>query len=198
MRGQKVSLHASGKQHITLPTGLIRTGASSNRFLKQWHEPEFREHAVATFQILFPSWGNKLSREDRESQPTVWKKNSILIDADDDEESLIVVSFVVADEDRVLPKEEGPWPMTILGILPLREGKTLWVLASKGLEGELKENIAASLMHIDARELVPENLFGERMSLSITGTAGDNRDSVWLVVIPFMYSPDVVHSADDT
>ena len=196
MKGQKVSLHASGKQHITVPTKPASVDGMSNRFLNQWYEPAFGKQAVATFQILFPSWGNKLNHEQRESQRARWKKNDILIEADD--ESLIVVSFIIMNEDHVLRKAEGPWPSTVVGILPLREGKKLWVLASKGLEGDLKENITASFKHIDARRFVPEDLYGETISLSLTGFAGDNPNSVWMVVVPAVYSPDVVHSPDGT
>ncbi|WP_420461665.1 hypothetical protein [Candidatus Palauibacter sp.] len=196
MKGQKVSLHASGKQHITVPAKPVSIDEMSDRFLNQWYEPEFSEQAVATFQILFPSWGNKLNHEQRELQRAAWKKNDILIEADD--ESLIVVSFIIMAEDRVLRKAEGPWPSELVGILPLREGKKLWVLTSRGLEGNLKENITASFKHIDPRELVPENLFGKTISLSLTGVAGDNPNSVWMVVVPVVYSPDVVHSPDGT
>ncbi|MXW92142.1 MAG: hypothetical protein F4114_17085 [Rhodospirillaceae bacterium] len=54
---EKVSLHASGDQHIAISDETaVRVGAGS-RFGPRWTEPVFDRGAVPTFSILFPPWG---------------------------------------------------------------------------------------------------------------------------------------------
>ncbi len=50
MQAQHVSLHASGKQHITIDPNSPSAGdLSEKQFMNQWHEPD---EGIATFRVL--------------------------------------------------------------------------------------------------------------------------------------------------
>ena len=84
MRDQKVSLHASGKQHISFnenaPSMRSYTGG---RFMNQWREPQHSQKAVSTFRLLFPFWGLSLNAEQRGRVHAIWDKNDVLIPGHD-------------------------------------------------------------------------------------------------------------------
>ena len=54
---EKVSLHVSGRQHISMPIGTSTEVGSGTRFGNVWQEPDFDSEAIATFSLLFPPWG---------------------------------------------------------------------------------------------------------------------------------------------
>ena len=106
MKGQKVSLHASGKQHVSFDKNAPgMEGLTGSRFMNQWHEPEYESETIATFRLLFPSWGVSLSAEQREAFKSTWDKNHILLEGHD--ELLTVVSFVIVDDNRRLVEAGG-------------------------------------------------------------------------------------------
>ena len=117
MRGQKVSLHASGKQHIAFDDAdAVKNHLNlPDRFLNQWREPHHGEQAVATFRLLFPPWGVAITAQQREVHRKRWNKNQILLEGN--HESMIVVSFVILDSGVALKKAAGSPPSTPLGVL---------------------------------------------------------------------------------
>ena len=138
MPGQKVSLHASGKQHISFSKdSAAKVSSTGDRFMNQWWEPQYTQNAIATFRLLFPPWGLRLNADQRRKTQTVWDKNDIWIQADD--ERLTVVYFVIVEDIKPLRKAEGSPPSWPIGVLTLRPGKTLYVIAEHRREGNWRK-----------------------------------------------------------
>ena len=138
MNDQKVSLHASGKQHISLNTSGPTVKSVESRFMNQWREPKYTTKAVPTLRLLFPYWGIGLTEPQRDNARKIWNKNGVLIPGHD--EMVTVVSFVIVDDGKRLKKEEGSPPSAPFGVLqmgPMR--KSLWVIASYEPELNLKK-----------------------------------------------------------
>lgn len=126
---EKVSLHASGRQHISIRSEVAERVGAETRFGNVWSEPEFGSSALATFSLIFPPWGVGL---DLENVPRGIKKDELLIIGH--KEMLVVVGFFVVDTERNL---RGQMPHIALGRLALREGKTLHVMAWKEPRNDL-------------------------------------------------------------
>ena len=141
----KISLHRSGKQHIAFrqETGLKMTPDS--RFWNQWREPPQQNPAIPSFQLVFPPWGVRLTGADREKTQKKWADNQILLKGDD--ERMVVVSFVILDKPKRL-KYEGENPQILIGELPFGDGKTLFVVAGKVPEENLREIVERGLSKI--------------------------------------------------
>ena len=134
MRELKISLHQSGKQHVAFTKGSGHEMTPGSRFWNQWREPPAQRPPVPTFKLVFPGWAISLNEEDRESASATWDRNDIFIEGDD--KLLTVVSFFIMDEGRV-PQQQG-LPSKAIGILPLRQGKDLCVIASREHERNFK------------------------------------------------------------
>ena len=151
MKGLKISLHPSGKQHIafTSESGLQMTEGS--RFWDQWWEPQFHNGSKVTpsFNLLFPSWGLGLTKAMRDANLKVWNKNQILVEAAESP-AATVVSFVITDDDMKMRfntiGESRSFP---IGILPAQAGKHLWVIAQHRPEGNMKELAGRGIGAID-------------------------------------------------
>ena len=183
MRGQKVSLHVSGKQHISFDKnapGMERLTGS--RFMNQWKEPEYEREAIATFRLLFPPWGIGLNAEQRDASRSKWDKNHILVEGHD--ELLTVVSFVIIDDEKKLRRQEGSAPMSLLGVLQLRPGKKLCVVAGWQPEGNLRTIVerAVEKIRIPAEQVVPKDFTGKDLSLCLTGYSSTN--SAYMLAVP--------------
>ena len=176
---QKTSLHRSGKQHISLDKSFVSQVGSSDRFMNQWREPHYTQETIATFRLLFPAWGVGLSEEQRRTAKSAWNKNDLLIHGHD--EFMTVVSFVIADEGVTIRKKKGSYPMCPIGILPLRPGKTLWVIAGWQPEGNLKTRVEESLGKIDVQKHLPEDIRGDTLSMYLTGESSP--DSTYMVAV---------------
>ncbi len=108
LKGQKISLHKSGKQHISFDESLSSKMNMTSRFMNQWREPHYEKEAVATLKLLFPpAWSIGLSEEQRAKAKSVWAKNDILIHGHD--ELMTVVSFVIVDNGVTIRKKEGSY-----------------------------------------------------------------------------------------
>ena len=126
---EKVSLHASGNQHIAITDETaVRVGASS-RFGPRWTEPAFDRGAVPTFSILFPPWGVS----DRRPENLARGKGELLIVGH--REKVVVVGFLILDSEKDLQVDV---PHFVLGKLALRPGKSLHVVAWKEAENNLR------------------------------------------------------------
>ena len=197
MRGQKVSLHASGEQHISFDKnapGMERFTGS--RFMNQWQEPEYEREAIATFRLLFPPWGIGLNAEQRDTSRSRWDKNHILVEGHD--ELLTVVSFVIIDDDKTLRKQEGSAPMSLLGVLQLRQGKKLCVVAGWQPQGNLRTIVegAVKKIRIPAEQVVPEDFTGKDFSLCLTGYSSTN--SAYMLAIPAKLATGYTESSAGT
>ena len=177
MKDLKISLHQSGKQHIafTSESGLEMTEGS--RFWNQWWEPQFHNghKVVPSFNLLFPSWGLSLTQAMRDTNPRVWNKNPIMVEAAESPVATIV-SFVITDDDLELRfntiGESRSFP---LGILPARSGKKLWVIAQQGPEGNMKELAGRGIGSIDTDmvEKLRGMPSGHVLGMCVTGLTED-------------------------
>ena len=197
MRGQKVSLHPSGEQHISFDKnapGMERFTGS--RFMNQWQEPEYEREAIATFRLLFPPWGIGLNAEQRDTSRSRWDKNHILVEGHD--ELLTVVSFVIIDDDKTLRKQEGSAPMSLLGVLQLRRRKKLCVVAGWQPQGNLRTivEVAVKKIRIPAEQVVPEDFTGKDFSLCLTGYSSTN--SAYMLAIPARLATGYTESSAGT
>ena len=153
MRGQKISLHKSGKQHISLDRSLLSAPTIESRFMNQWREPE-GSPVVPTFTLFFPRWGVGLNAEQRDTAKSTWAKNDILIRGD--EACLTVVSFVILDAALTVPEMPSRRP---IGVLSLGSEKTLWVIAGREPERDLKALVEAALVTLAASKKVDDRQF---------------------------------------
>ena len=186
LQGQKISLHESGKQHLSFPESLRAKMNMPTRFMNQWNEPNYEKEAVATLKLLFPSgWSIGLSEEQRAKSQSIWDKNDILIHGHD--ELMTVVSFVIADDGVAIRKKEGAYPIGILGNLPLRPGKKLCVIAGWEPEGNWKETAEEALRHINASRFTTEEDRGQDFTICLTGHYSP--DSAFLVAVPVKLGP---------
>ena len=124
-----MSLHASGQQHTFIDRSVAKCVDAESRFANKWNEPEFDSEAVATFTPLFPPWGVGLERADCIKGI---KNDELLILGH--RQKVVVVYFFIVDSERSM---RGRLPHIALGRLPLREGKTLHVIAWKEPQGDL-------------------------------------------------------------
>ena len=180
LKGQKISLHKSGKQHISFDRGLACQMGSSDRFMNQWHEPYFTQETIATLRLLFPAWGVGLNEQHRRTAKSAWNKNDLLIHGHD--EFMTVVSFVIVDDGVTIRKKMGSYACCPIGILPLRPGKRLWVIAGWQPEGNLKTRVEEALSQIPVRKYPPEDAMGKTLSMCLTGESSP--DSIYMVVVP--------------
>ncbi len=182
MKGQKVSLHASGKQHISIHPGSASTAnLTEKQFMNQWYEPD---QGTPTFRLVFPSWGIQLTEEQREQFKPTWMKNDIFIEGH--HEFLTTVSFfIVGDEARL--RKRGEFPGFVLGELPLTVGKKLAITADWERERELKSVVEDGLRRTGLVKDVIEGHLGKTLAACITGNCG-RPNSVYMVNFPIIYS----------
>ena len=130
---EKVSLHALGRQHISVRREVAKRLGLGTRFGNVWFEPEFEPEAIATFSLLFPPWSVGLELADI---PKQGKKDELFIVGH--REKVVVVAFFIVDADRNI---QGRVPHIVLGRLPLREGKTLYLIAWKEPQRDLMDRV---------------------------------------------------------
>lgn len=165
---EKISLHASGNQHIAISDETaVRVGAGS-RFGPRWTEPVFDRGAVPTFSILFPPWGVTDGRPESLAR----KKDELLIVGH--VEKVVVVGFFIIDSGRTLRVDA---PHFTLGRLALRPGKVLHVVAWKEPENDLRTLLRASLTQVPSP--LPE---AGDLVLNFEGFRA--RDSAFMVAVP--------------
>ena len=173
---EKVSLHTSGRQHISMPSKKAATIGAHSRFGNVWIEPEFEREAIATFSLIFPPWGVGMRFEH-----TKRAKDEFLIVGH--REKLVVVNFFVVDSNR---KMQGHLPHFVLGQLPLRPGKTLHVIAWKEPQNDLMDRIQKVFPRISPT--FSELKLGEDdYTLNLQGYRGPN--STYMVSVPVHYTP---------
>ena len=141
MQGLKISLHKSGKQQIAFTSESKHQTTEGNRFLDHWPEPDHYRgpKIVPTFNLFFPSWALTLTQTVRDSNPKVWDKDQIAIQAAETPMAT-VISFVITDNDIAMNfNPTGESPNFPLAILPLKAGKTLWVVVCHRHENNMQD-----------------------------------------------------------
>ena len=101
---EKVSLHASGRRHISIRSDVAKSVGAESRFANVWSEPEFDAKPAAAFSLLFPPWGVGLGPDDFSKRIT---KDELLIVGH--REKVVVVGFFIVDATKNL---QGQRPST--------------------------------------------------------------------------------------
>ena len=180
MKEVKISLHKSGKQHISFSKGSGIEMTPGSRFWNQWWEPLHGKQAIPSFKLYFPSWGTRLSEKERDKAKSKWEKNQILIEADD--EHLTAITFIVLDKGTTLTKQDDGLPSCPIGVLPLHSGKKLCVIAGFQPEGNLRQNAKIAVEDMNNRNLPLEEHAGKILHTCVTG---DNQDGyAYMVTFP--------------
>ena len=179
MKGEKISLHRSGKQHISFDEEVATRMNSSDRFMNQWREPHYTGEAKPTLRLLFPSWALGLNEVERHNSESAWKKNQMLISGHND--LMTVVSFVIVHDGVRLRKKEGSHPWSLIGDLSLRPGKRLLVIAGWEPEGNWRAVVEEALSKITDPRVVSGGFPGDPLSISLTGYSSP--DSAFMIVV---------------
>lgn len=173
---EKITFHASGKQHISITPDTAANTGMNNRFMNEWVEPEFEQEAIATFSLIFPPWG-----VGRSYGPEQLTKDELLIIGH--KEKLVVVYFFIVDSTDNL---QGGLPHIVLGEVPLRPGKTLHIIAWKEPQNNLLERIHSVIPHASLNFSKQDFEEGD-YTLNIHGYRGVN--SAYMVNVPVKYTP---------
>ena len=169
---EKISLHASGKQHISVSKETAEKAGLKGRFGNQWYEPMFDTEAIPTLSLMFPPWGVGLEPTEI---PKRFNKDELLIVGH--REMLVVVAFFIMDSGRKL---QGRISHIVLGQLPLKKGKVLHIIAWKEPQGNLIEQVRYALYRIPKISNL-DNIDGE-ITMNLQGYRQPN--SAYLVVVP--------------
>ena len=178
MKEVKISLHRSGKQHIAFTKGSGHETKPGSRFWNQWWEPPPQRPPVPTFKLVFPGWAISLNEKDRKKLREKWDTNQVLIEGDD--ELLTVVSFFILDEGLV-PLQEG-LPSAPIGILSLRPGKDLCMIASREHARNIKSVVEKGLKRIRVNTPLPGEVYNRVLSACLTGD--EPAGYAYMVVVP--------------
>ena len=146
MKEVKISLHASGQQHIAFTQESGHTTVSGTRFWNCWTEPPQQRPPIPSLKLLFPDWATTLGHKDVRPGRPKWPDNQILIEGD--AEYVTSVWFFVIKEGHSLTHANVP--SDTLGILPLRPGMELHVIACKERIPRLKEVVEETVDRIAA------------------------------------------------
>lgn len=142
MSEMKVSLHGSGDHRIafTSESGLEMTEGS--RLWTGWTEPPFCDGSgkvIPTLKLFFPSWALTLTQEMRRANPKVWQRNQFFIEGAESPMAT-VVSFAITNDDLsirfISGRDQRSFP---IGVIPVRSGKQLWVVAQYVPEANMQE-----------------------------------------------------------
>ena len=174
---EKVSLHASGRQHISLSGKVLDGQHDGGRVGPVWSEPDFSDGAVATFSLIFPPWGLGVKPKPRKKY-----KDELLIIGH--REKLIVIRFFVVESGKHL---NGSMPHVLLGKLPLVSDREVQIFACKDPDNGLMERIKESSFPEMAATFDQLNLQNDDYVLDLAGFLGPN--SAFLLSIPVKYTP---------
>ena len=176
LNAEKISLHASGRQHISIRSESAKRIGAESRFGNVWSEPEFEQTAIATFSLLFPPWGVGIRPNSVRA-----KRDEFLIVGH--REKLVVVSFFIVDSDK---KMQSSSPHFVLGQLPLRPGKTLYVIVLKEQQINLIDRIRDVFPHV-SQSFYEMQAVESDYTLCVQGYRGPN--STYIVTVPVHYTP---------
>ena len=181
----KVSLHQSGRQHIAFRREAGIEMTPGNRFWNRWMEPPPQNPAVPSFKLFLPVWGVRLSEADRHKTKEMkgkWDRNLILINGDD--EHLVTVSLIIVDDSTRL-NLVGDYPLSLIGVLPLRKGKKLHVVAAKQPDRGFRDKIEQAVAQIqipEANSLAEGPEGDEPLFVCMSGNISD--EYAFMVAVP--------------
>ena len=182
MQDEHISLHASGKQHITIyPKSPTSSDLSEKQFMNRWYEPD---EGTATFRLVFPWWGTQINEEQRNRYKSKWKKNDVFIEGH--LKFLTIVAFWIVREQVNLQKK-GKFLGFVLGELPLTSGKKLVITAEWEPERSFQSVIKKGLRQVALTEDFSDHDMGETLDMCMTGYIG-SPDSVYMVNFPVIHS----------
>ena len=118
-----------------------------------------------------------LNHQDRQKVRSKWNKNHIPLEGDD--RLLTTVLFFILDE-GLIPRQEG-LPSVPLGVLPLKPGKNLCVVAYQEYERNLRSVVEKTLKKIEVRGQV-NKIEDKVLSLCLTGD--EKGGYAYMVVVP--------------
>ena len=167
MTDVKVSLHTSGQQRIAFTKESGHVTASGTRLWNQWLEPPQQRPPVPSLMLLFPDWATTLGPKDVQPGRPKWHDNQILIEGDT--EYVTSVWVFVVDEGQHLVADGVP--SKTLGVLPLRTGKELQLIACKERMPWLKKSVETTTARAVANAPASEKMLGLLTCL----LAGDDR-----------------------
>ena len=184
LKGQKISLHRSGKQHIAFDRSITDLpDFVGDRYMSKWDEPKFEGRAIASVCLVFPVWGVRLGVEEVRRFNAKWRKNELFIIGH--REDMTVVSFFVVDEGATMTYR-GSSPYIALCRLPLRPGKMLHAFAWREPERGLRTLIEQKVFGHAASEFANRNAESGSYCMSV----GGQRDKThYLVTFPVRYNP---------
>ena len=174
---EKVSLHVSGRQHISMNGRVSTDQGAPDRIGPVWKEPDFGAGATATFSLIFPPWGLGIKPKTRQRY-----KDELLIVGHPDK--FIVVCFFVVDSTKTM---RGSMPHMLLGKLPLRKGMELQIIACKDPDNGLMDNIKASAFPEISSIFHQLDLQNDDYILDLAGFLGPN--SAFMLSVPVTYTP---------
>ena len=175
---EKVSLHSSGRQHISISRKIAERIGAESRFQNVWTRPEFESEAIATFTLVFPPWG--VGRKASEVRDP-FRSDELLIVGH--RKKLLLVNFFIVDSARNM---RGHVPHLVLGQIPLMEGKTLHIIAWKEPENGLMDLVRTAFpqaSHTFAKQRLGEGDY----TMPVQGSRGQN--AAYMVVFPVRYTP---------
>ncbi len=154
MEGAKISLHASGQQHI-----VFRQPGGGKMV---WSEPPLTSPVQASVKLLFTVWsagtGPTRNNSTAEEQKK-WEQNKVTIEAEDCEDTMISVCFFLTPPGDSFQLPLPPPIMAPVAVLPVGTRKELHVIACRehrpdlraGLEAELNADVTTKGGAVSAR-----------------------------------------------
>lgn len=172
----KVSLHASGRHHISITPETQGFLDADSRFSNVWERPEIEHEAIASFSLLFPPFAS-----DDAKKPPVTKDELLVMGHP---EMIVVVGFFIVDAAAEL---RCNMPHFVLGKLPLPPLQALHVLAWKeAMAHDLPDRIRAySPMAASASAQL--GLAEGSYTLCLHGYRRPN--SAYMMPVPVRYTP---------
>ena len=163
MKDIKVSLHASGRQHIAFIQGSGHEMTPGSRFWNRWWEPSSKERPpVPSVKLLFPSWATTVALNANRSR---WKDNDILIEGD----NKLVTSVCLFVMDYGQSLRQTGLPSLTLGVLPVRAGKELHVIACREHPRNLRQVAEASIQFMNRQMPFSKDMVGEVLTALLAG-----------------------------
>ena len=192
----KVSLHKSGRQHITCARQYSTELGSGERYLNTWREPPHQGPVVPSFRLMFPSWGVRLDEGDRNGADRMrrtWRDNQVLIEHHD--RLMIAVDFIIRDDDFGI--DGRGYPMEKLAVIPApvdgRPNRHLFVIVSKVTDAHFRGIVQRALDRLpntDAARIAVLRQTGEVPVALLTGYGDEAASHAYMICAPVTVSND--------
>ena len=165
LSGQEVSLHASGRCHVSHDHERVK-----NRYIARWKASQDGP-VVPAFNLIFPTWGVGLSSEQIARRVLQKKRHEHQLVIAGQERKMVVVSFCIVDSDKQL--STFTLPTLHLATLSLNERRQLLVVAHKEPEKDFRDRMLRSINSVPVPEVVDSKEHGE-LCLCVVGKVREN------------------------